>query len=57
MGDLFGRGGLLLVLIAIVIFGSKKLPEAAKNIGKSIKIFKDELDTPKDSGSKDSESN
>ncbi len=57
MGDLFGRGGLLLILIAIVIFGSKKLPEAAKNIGKSIKIFKDELDTPKDSDSKDSESN
>ena len=56
MGDLFGKGGLVLILIAIVIFGSKKLPEAAKNIGKSIKIFKDELDAPKDPESKDSES-
>mgnify|MGYP006271854867 CR=1 FL=1 len=57
MGDLFGKGGLVLILIAIVIFGSKKLPEAARNLGKSIKIFKDELDTPKDSEPKDSESN
>ncbi|NBU31838.1 MAG: twin-arginine translocase TatA/TatE family subunit [Actinobacteria bacterium] len=49
MADLFGKGGLILILIAIVIFGSKKLPDAARNLGKSIRIFKNELD----SGDKD----
>ncbi|MBU6347165.1 MAG: twin-arginine translocase TatA/TatE family subunit [Actinomycetales bacterium] len=56
MGDLFGKGGLVLILIAIVVFGSKKLPDAARNLGKSIRIFKEELDTPGKEESKDSKS-
>ena len=37
----FGMGELIVILIIIlVLFGSKKLPELAKSIGKSIDEFK-----------------
>ena len=55
MGDLFGKGGLVLILIAVVVFGSKRLPDAAKNLGKSIRIFKNELDPQKEDKSSDSD--
>ena len=48
----------VLILIAIVLFGARRLPDAAKSIGQSIKAFKSEMepDDPKDpeSGSVDS---
>ena len=53
MADLFGRGGWILILIIIIVFGSKKLPDAAKSLGKSIRIFKSELDGKSDNASKD----
>ncbi|MCX6405219.1 MAG: twin-arginine translocase TatA/TatE family subunit [Actinobacteria bacterium] len=56
MGDLLGKGGLVLILIAVVVFGSKRLPDAARNLGKSIRIFKSELDPQKEDKSKDSDS-
>ena len=45
---------LLLLLIVIVLFGAKRLPDAARSLGRSIRIFKSEMDTittpePKDS--------
>lgn len=43
---------LILVIVILLIFGAPKLPMIAKNIGKSLKVFKSEVDdlrTDKDS--------
>ncbi len=52
MGALFDRPGtLILVLLVIVLFGAKRLPDAARSLGRSIRIFKSEMeDSPKDAG-------
>ena len=34
---------LLLVLVLVILFGAKRLPDSAKSIGKSLKIFKAEM--------------
>ena len=39
-----GMGELLVILvIVLVLFGAKRVPEVAKSLGKSIKSFKDGL--------------
>ena len=41
---IFGLGGselVLILIIIIVLFGAKKIPELAKGLGKGIKEFKD----------------
>ncbi len=35
---------LVLLLLVIVLFGAKRLPDAARSVGRSIRIFKSELD-------------
>jgi sec-independent protein translocase protein TatA len=43
MGKLFDSpAALLLILVVIVLFGSKKLPDAARGVGRSLRIFKAE---------------
>ena len=37
----------VLILLAIVLFGARRLPDAAKSIGQSIKAFKSEMETDK----------
>ena len=46
---------LLILVIVVLIFGSKKLPEIGGGLGKAIRNFKpDEIDiTPKDEKKKD----
>jgi sec-independent protein translocase protein TatA len=34
---------LVLVLVIVLIFGSKRLPDAARSMGRSMKIFKSEI--------------
>ena len=34
---------IIVVVLFIVLFGAKKLPDSAKSIAKSLKIFKSEL--------------
>jgi len=34
---------LILALVVILLFGSKKLPDAARSLGKSLRIFKSEV--------------
>jgi sec-independent protein translocase protein TatA len=46
--------GIILLLLVIVLFGARRLPEAAKSVGKSIKIFKTELDADKTKNDPDS---
>lgn len=49
---------LILVIVILLIFGAPKLPMIAKNIGKSLKVFKSEVDDLRgdkgDKGEKDS---
>ena len=45
MGALFDRPGtFLLILLAIILFGYKRLPDAARSVGRSIRIFKSEME-------------
>jgi len=46
MGKIFDSPGLLIVLILllIVLFGAKRLPELARSLGKSARILKEESD-------------
>ncbi|GAB3061659.1 Sec-independent protein translocase subunit TatA [Sediminivirga luteola] len=47
---------IILLIVVLIIFGAPKLPMIAKNIGKSMKIFKSEVkDLRDDNGSTDSE--
>lgn len=45
---------LLLLLVLVLLFGAKRLPDSAKSIAKSLKIFKNEL---KDGDKKDKNQN
>jgi sec-independent protein translocase protein TatA len=48
---------LLLLLVLVLLFGAKRLPDSARSIGKSMRIFKGELKEMKDDSSKDPEKN
>jgi sec-independent protein translocase protein TatA len=43
---------LLILLIVLILFGAKKIPELAKGLGRGVKEFKkglkDEIETPED---------
>ena len=45
IGDLFDSPWKILIVavVLIVLFGSKKLPDAARSLGKSMRIFKSEI--------------
>jgi len=45
---------LLLLLVLVILFGAKRLPDSAKSLGKSMRIFKSEMKEMKDE-SKDSD--
>ncbi|HUL99327.1 MAG TPA: Sec-independent protein translocase subunit TatA, partial [Mycobacterium sp.] len=34
---------IILVAVIVVLFGAKKLPDAARSLGKSMRIFKSEM--------------
>jgi sec-independent protein translocase protein TatA len=48
---------IILLLLVIVLFGARRLPDAAKSVGKSIKIFKSEMESDKDDSSNTSDKN
>jgi sec-independent protein translocase protein TatA len=39
---------LLILAVVLLLFGGRKLPELAKGLGKSLRIFKDEMKNPDD---------
>lgn len=44
-----GMGELVVILlIVLILFGAKRLPEVAKGLGKSIKAFKDGMNDASD---------
>ena len=43
-----GPGILIIVLLLVVLFGAKRLPDAARGIGRSLRVFKSEVKQMKD---------
>lgn len=43
MGSLSPWHWAILAVVMIVLFGAKKLPDAARSLGKSLRIFKSEV--------------
>ncbi|GAA4605338.1 Sec-independent protein translocase subunit TatA [Actinoallomurus liliacearum] len=43
MGELSPWHWLIVAVVVLVLFGSKKLPEAARSLGRSLRIFKSEV--------------
>ncbi|AWV49041.1 twin arginine translocase protein A [Mycobacterium leprae Kyoto-2] len=43
MGSLSPWHWVVLVVVVVLLFGAKKLPDAARSLGKSMRIFKSEL--------------
>lgn len=41
---------LVLVLLVVVVFGAKRLPDAARSLGRSMRIFKSEVKEMKEDG-------
>ena len=50
---------LLLLIVVVILFGAKRLPDSARSLGKSMRIFKSEMkemknddieETPKNDG-------
>ena len=39
---------LIILLVAVLLFGGKKIPELAKGLGEGIRNFKDSLKAPPD---------
>ncbi|MDR1540449.1 MAG: twin-arginine translocase TatA/TatE family subunit [Clostridiales bacterium] len=44
---------IVILIIALIVFGPKKLPEAGKTIGKAIRSFKEGLNEIEKSGSEE----
>jgi sec-independent protein translocase protein TatA len=52
---MFGIGTTELLIISgvfVMLFGAKKIPELAKGLGRGIKTFKSEMESPQDSEEK-----
>ncbi|MCM3925580.1 Sec-independent protein translocase subunit TatA [Frankia sp. AiPs1] len=43
MGDIGTPELLIIVVVVVVLFGAKKLPDAARSLGRSLRIFKSEI--------------
>lgn len=41
---------LLLLIVVVVLFGAKRLPDSARSLGKSLRIFKSEMKEMKKDG-------
>ncbi|MFI5775614.1 Sec-independent protein translocase subunit TatA [Nocardia sp. NPDC051570] len=43
MGSLSATHWLIIALLVLVLFGAKRLPDAARGLGRSLRIFKSEM--------------
>lgn len=46
MGNIGTAELIIGLLVIMVLFGAKRLPDAARGLGQSLKIFKTEMQTP-----------
>lgn len=53
MGSLSPWHWLILLAVVVVLFGAKKLPDAARSLGKSMRIFKSEIREMQNEGKSD----
>lgn len=53
MPNLGGWEIVAIVLLIFVLFGARKLPEAARGLGRSLRIFKAEIKDPNDEEGRD----
>jgi sec-independent protein translocase protein TatA len=47
---------LVLLVVLVLLFGSKRLPDAARGLGRSMRIFKSEIKSMQDDGGAESTS-
>ncbi|MCZ4275151.1 Sec-independent protein translocase subunit TatA [Rhodococcoides yunnanense] len=45
----------IVAIVVVILFGSKKLPEAARGLGRSLRIFKSEVKEMQNDGKSDSQ--
>lgn len=45
LGNIGLSGWIIILVIVILLFGAKKIPELAKGVGKGIKTFRSEMDS------------
>ena len=43
MGSIGGREIVVLLIVILVLFGAKRLPDSARSLGRSMRIFKSEM--------------
>ncbi|HEY5151853.1 MAG TPA: Sec-independent protein translocase subunit TatA [Mycobacterium sp.] len=53
MGALQPWHWLILIVVIVLLFGSKRLPDAARSLGKSMRIFKSEVKELQNEGKTD----
>ena len=53
MGALQPWHWLILIVVIVLLFGSKRLPDAARSLGKSMRIFKSEVKELQNDGKTD----
>ena len=51
-----GQELIIILLVIAVLFGAKRLPESARSLGRSLRIFKSEMKEMKDDDKKDDDS-
>ncbi|MFI6865487.1 Sec-independent protein translocase subunit TatA [Nocardia sp. NPDC050406] len=53
MGSLSATHWIIIALLFLVLFGAKRLPDAARGLGRSLRIFKSEMNEMHADGDKD----
>ena len=51
-----GQELIIILLVVAVLFGAKRLPDSARSLGRSLRIFKSEMKEMKDDDKKDDDS-
>ncbi|MEU0544551.1 Sec-independent protein translocase subunit TatA [Nocardia sp. NPDC005978] len=52
MGSLSATHWIIIALLFLVLFGAKRLPDAARGLGRSLRIFKSEMSEMQSDGDK-----
>lgn len=52
MGSLSATHWIIIALLFLVLFGAKRLPDAARGLGRSLRIFKSEMNEMQSEGDK-----
>lgn len=51
-----GQELIVILIVVAVLFGAKRLPDSARSLGRSLRIFKSEMKEMKEDDKKDDES-